>query len=120
MSFLDNKDLFGSGPHSFKVSGWQRHIERRSFPGLSGEVVLDLGLRARRIVQQGRLQASTAASLTALVAAIEALADGRTHVLADNHGRSYSRVILESLEPTPFQQGVGYWCDYTINYLQLP
>ena len=121
MSSLDGNDIFNSGPHSFRPLAWQRQIERRSFPGISGELVLDMGMRSRRIVQQGRLQADTASSLAELAAAIEQFADGQTHVLVDNHGQTHSPVILESFEPaTPFQQGRGFWCDYVIQYLQLP
>jgi hypothetical protein len=121
VSTLDGNNLFGSGPHSLRPLAWQRQIERRSFPGVDGELVLDMGMRSRRIVQQGRLQADTAAARAALVAAIEQYADGLTHALVDNHGRTHSPVILESFEPTtPLQQGRGYWCDYVIHYLQLP
>jgi hypothetical protein len=121
MSSLDGNNLFSSGPHSFRPLAWQRQLQRRSFPGLDGELVLDMGMRSRRIVQQGRLQASSASSLAALVAAIEHLVDVQPHLLLDNYGQTYSKVILETFEPTtPFQQGRGFWCDYTVNYLQLP
>jgi hypothetical protein len=121
VSTLDGRNIFGSGPHSLRPLAWQRQIERRSFPGINGELVLDMCMRSRRIAQQGRLQADSASSLAELVAAIEQFADGQTHVLIDNHGQTHSPVILESFEPaTPLQQGRGFWCDYVIHYLQLP
>ena len=121
MSSLDGNSIFSSGPHSFRPMAWQRQLQRRSFPGLDGELVLDMGMRSRRIAQQGRLQASSASLLTALVAAIEQFVDAQPHQLMDNNGQSYPKVILETFEPTtPLQQGRGFWCDYTLNYLQLP
>ena len=121
MSSLDSADLFSSGPHTFRPLSWQRQLDRRPFPGLDGELVLDMGLRSRQIVQQGRLQAASAAQLQSLIAAAQQFIDGTTHSLVDNHGQTYPRVILESFEPaTPVQRGRGFWCDYIANYRQLP
>lgn len=121
MSRLDGQDIFGSGPHEFRAGGWERAMQRRSFPGLGGELVLDGGLRGRPIVQTGRLQADTQASLLAQVRAVEAFADGRTHTLSDNAGRSLPKVLVESFELTsPLRRGRGWWCEYRIQYRQLP
>lgn len=121
MSTLDGQHLFDSGPHTLRPLSWQRQLERRSFAGLDGELVLDMGMRSRQIVQQGRLQAQTAEILQAQLAAIEAFQDGLTHALTDNHNVSYSKVLLESFEPaTPLNRGRGFWCDYTLTYRQLP
>jgi hypothetical protein len=121
MSSLDEHDLFGSGPHAFRLGAWERARARRGFAGLDGELVLDLGLRSRVITQAGRLQASSPAAMQTLLAQIDSRNDGRTHVLIDNHGRTYSRVILERFEPTtPLRAGRSCWCDYEIHYRQLP
>ena len=121
MSSLDGNNLFSSGPHSFRPLAWQRQLDRRSFPWVDGELVLDIGMRSRTITQQGRLQASSAAALNSLISAIEQFVDGQAHVLVDNHGLSYPKVILETFEPaTPLQHGRGFWCDYVANYRQLP
>ncbi len=121
MSSYAGQDLFASGPHSFRVGSWPRDVQRRPLAGTDGELLLDLGRRARPIVQTGRLQAATAAGVTALLEAICALADGRLHDLVDNHGNAYSRVLLGKLIPaTPVQRGRGFFCDYEIHYLQLP
>jgi hypothetical protein len=121
MSTLDAIDLFGSGPHAFRPGPWERGTVRRGFAGLDGELVLDLGLRSRAIVQTGRLQAETPQSLAAAIHGIELKADGRCHSLVDNHGQVYSRVIVEEFQPTtPTSLGRGCWCDYTIRYRQLP
>jgi len=121
MSLIDGQDLFGSGPHSFRELSWQRQQFRRGFAGVSGELVMDMGLRSRQVVQAGRLQAQSAGELQAVMEQIERLIDGKTHVLEDNHGRSFRRVIVEHFEPeTPLARGRGFWCDYTIRYRQLP
>jgi len=122
MITIDNDNtLFSSGPCSVRPTSWQRQIERRTFAGLHGELVLDLGGRSRTIVQQGRLQAATAAGLHAILDSIAAHADGAFHTLIDNHGLSYPRVLLESFEPTtPVARGQAFWCDYTLTWRQLP
>jgi len=104
MSTLDGQDLFGSGPHAIAPGSWQRDIVRRSYSGISGETVIDQGKRSREIRQTGRLQAADVASLQ-----------------ANNHGKTFSRVIMESFHtPTGIRRGRGYWCDYEITYRQLP
>lgn len=121
MSTLDGIDLFSSGPHSIRPPAWTRQLERRNFPGISGELILDMGLRSRTIVQQGRLQATTAADLADIIARIQSLLDGQEHVLVDNHNLTYPRVLLERFEPSSeLQHGRGFWCDYTLHYRQLP
>lgn len=121
MSSFAGMDLFGSGPHSFRAGPWQRAAYRRGLPGLDGELLLDLGLRSRAIHQAGRLQASSAAALSALMAAIEARCDGNEATLIDNHGQSLARVVLMRFEPTtPVQRGRGFFCDYQIEYRQRP
>jgi len=121
MSSLDGQDLFGSGPHTVRATSWQRSVRRRGFPGLDGELILDMGLRSRIISQQGRLQAATADALNALITQIEQFLDGKPHTLVDDHGRSFPNVLLESFEPTtPLQRGRNFWCEYALRYRQLP
>lgn len=121
MSTLDGQEVFSSGPHAFRPGSWERATVRRGFAGLRGELLLDLGLRSRVILQTGRLQAETAEALAELVGGLEAAVDGRCHSLVDNHGRVYFRVIVEEFQPsTPLSCGRGYWCDYTVRYRQLP
>jgi len=120
-SSLDGAALFSSGPHWFRPGPWQRNLERRSFPGADGELVLDLGLRARAIYQGGRLGAPTADAMARQIVAIEALVDGQSHTLVDGQGATYSGVILEKFEQTsPIRAGAGFWCEYACQYLQLP
>ncbi len=121
MSTFDGNDLFGSGPHTFKVGSWTRQQQRRGFAGLDGELVIDHGRRSRQIVQTGRLQAASATQLAALVDAIETCSDGYAYTLVDNHSRELDNVLLEQFElSTPVRLGRAAWCDYTITYRQLP
>ncbi|MGC9455372.1 MAG: hypothetical protein ACP5HU_10985 [Phycisphaerae bacterium] len=121
MSSFAGKNPFASGPHSIRPGSWRRSQVRRGFAELDGELVIDNGLRGRCIEQTGRLVASSASQLHALIGEIEELIDGRTHTLIDNHGHVYSNVMLESFEPrTPLRKGRSYWCDYVARYLQLP
>ena len=118
---IDAMDLFSPGPAGLRAHSWQRQLERRTFPGLAGEMVLDLGARSRTIIQQGRLSAPTAAALHARLTQIHALADGLCHTLVDGDGHAYANVQLESFEPTtPVAHGRDYWCDYTLTWRQLP
>jgi hypothetical protein len=121
MSALDGQDVFGSGPAAFRTGSWERAVVRRDFPGLHGELMLDLGLRSRVIVQTGRLQAATADALAEQIRRLEVAVDGSCHALTDNHGRYYWPVIVEEFQPaTPVNCGRGFWCEYTVRYRQLP
>jgi hypothetical protein len=121
MSTFDGKDLFGSGPHAFKVGSWTRQQQRRGFAGLDGELVIDHGRRSRQIVQTSRLQAASVTQLAALIDAIDACNDGYGHTLIDNHSRQFTGATLEQFEmSTPVRLGRAAWCDYTITYRQLP
>lgn len=121
MSSYAGQNLFGSGPHAFRFGPWQRSVQRRGFAGLNGELVLDLGLRSRQIFQTGRLQADSASGLNGLLDAINARGDGAEHALVDNHGQSHPHVMLERFEPTsPLQRGRQFYCDYKVDYRELP
>ncbi len=121
MSSFNGVDLFASGPHSFSVGGWPRQQIRRSYAGLDGEGLIDMGLRSRVIEQTGRLQAATAGELESIITQIETCADGQAYSLIDNHGLVYATVCLEKFELNgPIHTGRGIWCDYTISYRQLP
>ncbi len=121
MSSYDGENLFASGPHAFVLGPWRRQSHRRGFAGIDGEVVLDMGLRSRRITQTGRLRADSSGQMQSILDAINALCDGAGHVLVDNYGQSHPRVIMERFGPTgPVRHSRGFYCDYEIEYLQLP
>ncbi len=120
MSSFAGENIFASGPHAFIFGPWERSTQRRGFAGIDGEVVLDLGMRSRRITQTGRLQANSAADLHELLDDINDLCDGEANALVDNFGQSYPRVILERFETaTPLRHSRGFYCDYEIEYRQL-
>ncbi len=121
MSSFNGVDLFGAGPHSFSLNGWPRQQVRRSFAGIDGEAVVDMGRRSRVIDQVGRLEASTAGELETLIGQIETYADGQAYSLIDNHGLTHETVILEQFElDGPIRTGRNIWCSYKIRYRQLP
>jgi len=121
MSLLDGNDLFSSGPDSVRPESWQRSVLHRGFPGLDGELMVDMGLRSRLIVQTGRLQGGSSAAVSALISQIETQIDGQTHTLTDNHGRVFNSVLVETFKlTTPVKLGRGFWCNYRIVYRQLP
>jgi hypothetical protein len=121
MSSYGGQDLFASGPHAFRFGPWQRALLRRGLAGVNGELVLDMGLRSRQIFQTGRLQADSAPALHALLEAISAFCDGQTHDLVDNCDQSHPRTLLERASAsTPMRRGRGFYCQYEVEYRQLP
>lgn len=118
---IDDLEIFSSGPCSLGVGPWRRDMERRVFPGIDGELLLDMGLRSRTMIQTGRLQASSSALLRALVDELLAIDVGKIHALTDNLGRTYTNVVVEDILPTsPVCGPAGAWIDYEIHYRQLP
>ena len=82
---------------------------------------MDMGLRSRLIHQQGRLQAETAGDLSDIIALIEQFIDGELHTLVENHGITYSSVLLETFQPEQaIRKGRNFWCEYSAVYRQLP
>ena len=121
MSSFANETLFSSGPHAFRFGPWQRRLERREFAGVNGMVILDMGLRFRKIIQTGRLQGETVEQINEIIEQIIDLCDGKEHTLVDNHGRSHEHVLLVRFETTtPIRRSRGFYCDYEIEYQQLP
>jgi hypothetical protein len=113
--------LFASGPSEIEVGAWERNLVRRSFAGVGGELVLDLGRRSRLLTQSGRLQAASAAALADLITAIEGKADEQTHTLVDACGQTYPNVILERFAPEgAIEQNRDVLCDYRLTWRQLP
>ena len=121
MSSLGGAALFASGPHEFRTGAWERRFIRRSMAGACGEMIMDLGVRSRVIVQTGRLQAQSAGALQSLIDTIGQKADGQPYTLVDNHGQTYPSCVIEKFElASALQRGRGFWCDYSIEYRQLP
>ncbi len=117
---LDGAPLFESGPSELMAEGPRRLSADRLFNGLRGGGVVDVGARARRLVQQGRLMAASETALAQLEAAIEAMAAGDVHELVDRDGTTYPYVRLERFERTgPVESGRAWHRPYRIEYTQL-
>lgn len=123
---LDGDDLFSTGPSELTVGATTRDTLRRSFPGLDGELAIDLGQRRRTLTQVGRLQAASAAELVALLDAIDVYVDGDLHTLVDENSQTFTNCLLESFVPkapkspqTPRCPGRRFSCDYAATYRQL-
>ena len=117
---LDNNAIFGTSPSYIKVHGWTRETLTKSFPGVDGEVIIDLGKRSRKLIQIGRLRSSNATGISNMISNIQNKIDAKTHTLIDDHGISYTKVLVESFElKSPIKKGVSCFCDYEITYRQL-
>ncbi|HPS52912.1 MAG TPA: hypothetical protein PLK08_05100, partial [Phycisphaerae bacterium] len=118
---LDGLELFSSGPGELICESWPRETIRRGFSGLCGEILLDMGRRSRRITQRGFLRAQTVEQLYLQTAAIESMADGMAHLLIDDDGVTYQKVIMEKFEkPDAINKSDICSCEYEIIYRQLP
>jgi hypothetical protein len=130
---MDGKDYFGAsdlstagagvtvaGPHVVKVGSPRRAQVQFAFAGNNGERSLDMGRRGRPIVIEGRLAAAAKGDLLERVAAIEALIDGATHTLTDNHGRSFTQCRVDRFEAADrIDRGDAYSLAYRCELTQL-
>lgn len=133
MSSFDGKDLFGAsdlsgegmgaiaaGPHVIRIGSPQRRQVHFAFAGSDGERSIDLGRRARPIVIEGRIAAVAKNDLLDRIAAIAGYADGSTHLLVDNHARSFANCRLDSFEATSgIERGDYYSLAYRCELTQL-
>ena len=117
---VDNKYITGYSPDTLTFKSWTRETITKTFPGVDGELRIDLGKRSRILIQKGRMRAQRAFDMNNMILGIEVLMDGKTHTLKDNYGGVYNNVIVESFEAkSPIKTGVGVFCDYEIKYRQL-
>lgn len=118
---IDSENVFGGSPAELKYKSWERENIVKTFPGIDGELIIDLGKRSRLIVQTGRLRAGNQSEIKQMITNIENLIDGSTHTLTDNYSNSYNNIIIENFELTSaIQAGPTFFCDYKITYRQLP
>lgn len=116
MILLDDQPVF-AGPTSLRAAGRARRLEPRTFGGLSGELLVDLGAAPGRLHQTGRLQAETTADLRDQIERAESFLDGAPHTLTDPHGRTWPGCVMESFElTTPVRRGRGFWCESEARY----
>ena len=117
---LDEAELFASGPHEIVAGSPARLAGERTFSGLAGALVVDLGQRPRTLLQRGRLSAASAESLAQLEAAIEARVDGTVHALVARDGTSYPYVRVERFTRRgPVETGLRRHRPYEIEYTEF-
>jgi hypothetical protein len=82
--------------------------------GIDGQQTLFGGTRGRTFIISGVLWASSISALNAIEATLLSYADGLTHTLVDNRGRSWPNVIFRGeyapspMGPSPLAG--GGWC----------
>ncbi len=112
---LDGAALLASGPHELVAGSPQRATAARTFNGLSGALLVDLGPRPRTLLLRGRLSAASAEALAQLETAIESRADGRTHTLVDRDGAAHAHVRLDRFTRRgPVERGLRYHRPYEL------
>jgi len=94
MSSYDGLNLFGSGVHRFCVSVFSVRAIEQCAPGLDGARVCVLGRNAKRIMQTGRLVASSLPELNLLIDDIDAVMDGRVATLVDDLDVTHESMVL--------------------------
>jgi len=120
MILLDDQPVF-TGPTALRPAGRGRRLEPRTFGGLDGELLVDLGAGPESLHQTGRLQADTTAALREQIELAESFLDGAPHTLTDPHGGIYAGCVMESFElTTPVRRGRGFWCEYEARYRRTP
>lgn len=116
---LDDTIFFGEAPFELEIKSMQRSIVQRSAAGLDGQVCIDLGLRARKLVQKGELRAKSQPELQKKIDEINGLINGSLHILKCPDGRIFENLIIENFQVGPFVSGGAHIsCEYNITYAQ--
>ena len=116
---LDDTVFFSEAPFELEIRSVQRSVVQKSAAGLDGQVCIDLGLRARKLVQKGELRARSQTELQKKMDEINELIDGNLHVLKCPDGRIFENLIIENFQVDPFISGGAHVsCEYSITYTQ--
>jgi len=116
---LDDKIYFSETVFALEVKSPQRDIIQRSAAGLDGQINIDLGFRCRKIVQTGELRARNNAELQEQIDEINALIDGRLHILKSPDSRIFENLLLDEFQTNSFVTGGAHTCcKYKITYTQ--
>lgn len=120
MLSFDGEALFASGPVETRVGGrGLRYDEQAALDG-QGVVIAGQGVSGRAIEQTGVLVADTADAMTGLTDAIEAKLDGLAHVLVDEAGRSWAKVVMVAFAPGAMRRVGPRWkVPYQVRYVQV-
>lgn len=119
MSSYGGKDLFNSGPHTFRAHGLTQRVAEHDQPGADGAKLTALGRSTRVIEQSGTLIADSLSGLMDQTQAIEAAMDGTAADLVDHLGRTWAGVLMLSFEPGDVRRIGPRWAtDYAVRYSQ--
>ncbi|MFH1615027.1 MAG: hypothetical protein ABIG61_08090 [Planctomycetota bacterium] len=117
---LDSQNVFDGVSEELRIGGWSRGEVQKSVNGLDGVLSIDLGKRSRKIKQEGVLRTSSKSALNNKIETISNFADGMSHILNVDDGRSFANIRVDSFEVGSFTvSGTGICCDYQIVYTQL-
>jgi len=111
--------VFDEDSFELEVGSLQRETVQRTAAGLDGQVSIDLGLRGRKLVQKGELQAKNQAELKREIDEINELIDGGLHTLECPDGRVFGNLLIEEFQTgTAASSGAYTGCQYQITYTQ--
>jgi hypothetical protein len=114
--------LFNSGPHRFSIARVGRLVRAPFLTPLALPVSTDEGLAIElRVLQQGRLIATTNNDLWTLIDAIRAEAEAkRTGTLVDHHGKTFASLSLITFDPArTIDRGRTFSIAYRCTYLRF-
>ena len=117
---IDGKRIFGDGQHCVRAMSWRRESVERGFAGADGVVSVDLGLRDRKLKQQGYLAADSTKALARVIESVSSYIDGHAYQLVDQDGTTYANVRMDSFKSLgTVQKASQVRCEYEIVYTQL-
>ncbi len=111
--------IFNEESFELEIKSPQRDAIQRSAAGLDGQINIDLGLRARKLIQKGELRAKNQKELGQRIDAINELIDGNLHILKCPDGRIFENLLIEEFQTGASASGGAQTsCQYQIIYKQ--
>jgi hypothetical protein len=102
------------------VGSWRRDSIERAASGVDGVVSVDLGRRARDVVQKGVIRAKSRSALMANVDSIRDMADGACHTMETIEGERFENLRIDSIKTGGTDYiGAGACQEIEIKYTQL-
>ncbi|HIJ67794.1 MAG TPA: hypothetical protein HPP87_09565 [Planctomycetes bacterium] len=113
-------DIIGFEQTELSIGSWRRASIERAAAGVDGSVLIDLGIRARGIVQKGLLRAPSRASLLAKVDFVRDNQDGASHTMQTEAGEYFEDMCITNVKAGFIDfGGSGASCEIEISYVQL-
>jgi hypothetical protein len=117
---LNSFVYFDNDSFSLQIKSGQRNVVEKNAAGLDGTVSIDLGSRARKIIQTGQLRAANKSALNQKIADIDEMFDGQLRTLTAPDGRVFENLRIDSFQTGQIVSGgSSVSCDYEIVYTQL-